>query len=129
MKKFLLSTLAISLILLLSEGIRNGYLLRTHWVEHFDAMGLVYPEDSINNLMWGVWIVGLALIMTYLSGKLSVMANAIIVWSIAYELTFVAMWNYEVLPLSVLPIAVPWSFLVILLMAKVADQIYGRHVT
>lgn len=127
MKKFILSTLALSVILLISEGVRNGYLLRHHWVEQFQSLGLVYPEELINNLWWGVWIVCIAVMMTFLSKKLSVLENASIVWLAMYPLAFIALWNYKVLAISVLPIAVPWSFAVMFIMAKVAHSVYAKH--
>jgi hypothetical protein len=48
----LLSTVWISI----SEFVRNEFLLKSFWREHYEKMGLEFPSEPINGAIWGIWV-------------------------------------------------------------------------
>lgn len=39
----------------LSEFVRNEFLVKSYWIEHYSAMGQVFPSAPVNGALWGVW--------------------------------------------------------------------------
>jgi hypothetical protein len=36
-----------------SEFARNEFLLKTHWVKHYENLGMIFPSSSVNGAVWG----------------------------------------------------------------------------
>lgn len=103
----LLSTLWISM----SEFLRNTFLLHNYWIEHYKKIGIPFPEDSINGAIWGIWSFCFAIIIFILSRKFSLTETTMLSWFIGFILMWLVIGNLSVLPLGILPIAIPLSLL------------------
>ena len=102
-----LSTLWISI----SEFVRNEFLLKSVWVNHYKNMGLIFPSDLVNGAMWGVWSLLFAIMIYIVSAKFSLWHTTLIAWFMGFVMMWLVLWNLDVLPLPLLVYAVPLSLL------------------
>ncbi len=103
----LLSTLWISI----SEFVRNTFLLHHHWVQHYQNLGILFPEQPINGAIWGIWSLCFAVSIYIFSRKFSLVQTALFAWFIGFVLMWLVIGNLGVLPFKILPIAIPLSLL------------------
>lgn len=92
-----------------SEFIRNTFFLHDHWVQHYEALGLFFPEEPINGAMWGTWALVYALTIFFLNKRFSLFETFAISWTYGFVMMWLVIGNLMVLPFSILPVAVPWS--------------------
>jgi hypothetical protein len=78
---------------------------------HFKAANLVLPNEPINNILWLIWGVIIAVMIFVISKKYKVLQTTFIVWIIVYVTHWIALWNFSVLPLDILWLAVPLTFI------------------
>lgn len=93
----------------LCEFVRNQFLLISQWQGHYRGMGLVFPSQPVNGMMWMVWSFLLAGTAYAISRRFGLWQTTFIAWVMAFVMMWVVVWNLSVLPLGTLPIAVPWS--------------------
>jgi hypothetical protein len=94
----------------LCEFVRNQFLLASQWQSHYQGMGLVFPARPVNGMMWMVWSFCTAAVVFAVSRRFGLWATTIIAWIAGYVMMWVVIWNLAVLPIGILPIAVPFSF-------------------
>jgi hypothetical protein len=94
----------------LCEFVRNQVLLAGQWKAHYAAMGLSFPSQPVNGMMWMVWSFLAAGVAFVISRRFSLWPTTLIIWVAGYMMMWVVIWNLSVLPLGILPIAVPFSF-------------------
>lgn len=112
MKKYsILAIFASTVWISVSEFFRNELLLKNKWTDHYDSMGLVFPSEPVNGLLWGLWSLLLAIFICALSKKHSFRETAIIAWFFAFVLMWIVIGNLGVLPVSILLLAIPLSIL------------------
>ncbi|MGD0280293.1 MAG: hypothetical protein ABSC11_13445 [Smithella sp.] len=95
----------------LSEFFRNGVLLKTYWVKHYQSLGMTFPSEPKNGMIWLAWGFLFALAIFLISRKFDLMLTALISWFMAFVLMWVAVFNLNVLPGAILIYAVPLSLL------------------
>ncbi len=78
---------------------------------HFKAANLVLPSEPVNNILWLIWGIIIAAMIFIISKKFKVLQTTFIVWVIVYVTHWIALWNFSVLPLNVLWLAVPLTFI------------------
>lgn len=103
----ILATIWISI----SEFVRNELLVKSYWTDHYEGLGLVFPSEPINGALWGLWSLLFALALWMLSKKFNLWQTAFIGWFMAFLMMWVVTWNMLVLPLGILPVAIPLSLL------------------
>lgn len=91
------------------EFIRNQVLLLDHWIGHYQGMGLQFPSEPVNGALWGVWALCSAVALLFLSRRFSLWEAVALGWLFCFVLMWLVIGNLGVLPMSVLPYAVPWS--------------------
>lgn len=94
-----------------SEFLRNELLFKSYWVEYYRAMGLTFPSEMINNAMWGVWSLCLAIAIYVISRKFGLLMTTLLSWWVGFVLMWLVIGNMGVLPFKLLYFAVPWSLL------------------
>ena len=95
----------------LSEVFRNSFLLHSHWIEHYQNLGQIFPEQPINGMVWGIWALVFATVMYFISQKFSFNASLILCWVIGFVMMWLVIGNLGVLPFSILLWAIPLSIL------------------
>ena len=94
----------------LCEFIRNQLMLSAQWQAHYRDMGLVFPAQPVNAMLWVVWSFLLAGMAFAISRRFGLWQTTFLAWVMAFVMMWVVIWNLSVLPVGILPIAVPFSF-------------------
>jgi hypothetical protein len=103
----LVSTIWISI----SEYVRNELLIKSSWENHYQSLGLAFPSDLINGMMWGIWSLLFAIAIYFISRRFTLLETTLLSWLMGFVLMWVVIWNLNVLPSGLLLIAVPLSLL------------------
>ena len=94
-----------------SEFFRNEILLKRYWVAHFELQGLTFPSRPVNGVMWMAWGFLYAIAIFSISRKFSLMQTTLLGWLTGFVLMWIVIWNLNVLPVVILPYAVPLSLI------------------
>lgn len=111
MKKTILPILLSTLWISLSEFVRNEFLLKSYWTEHYANLGLDFPDAPINGIVWGLWSLLFAIALMVLLRKFSLRKTTLLGWLMAFVMMWVVTGNLAVLPFGILYWAVPLSLL------------------
>ncbi|MFW5706699.1 MAG: hypothetical protein ACOC12_02155 [Bacteroidota bacterium] len=123
MKKNVLAVLLATLWMVFSEFVRNEWLLKPHWVSHYQNMGLVFPAEPINGMIWVLWSLCFALAIFFIGKKFSLVQTTFLAWFAGFVLMWLAIGNMGVLPFGILPYAIPLSLLEVFLAAFIIRKI------
>ena len=110
-KKTVLPILLTTIWISVSEFVRNEFILKTYWVEHYKKMGLVFPSENINGAFWGIWSLCFAIAIFIMTKKFTLFQTTLLSWFVGFVLMWIVLWNMSVLPTDILIFAIPLSFL------------------
>lgn len=110
-KKSILPVLAATAWISISEFVRNEFLFKSYWVDHYRSLGLVFPSNLVNGAVWGIWSLVFAAAVYIISRRFSLLETWVLSWVVAFILMWLVIWNLDVLPLQLLLFAVPLSLL------------------
>lgn len=111
MKKTILPILLATIWISVSEFVRNTFLLHEYWTEHYQKLGMIFPEEPINGAIWGIWSLCFAIAIYILSQKFSLLQTTLLSWFVGFSFMWIVTGNLGVLPYGILPIAIPLSVL------------------
>lgn len=111
----------------ISEFIRNSVLLRNYWIEHFDQLGIVFPENPINGAIWGVWSLSLAIGIFVIHKKSSLLHTILISWFLGFISMWLVIGNLGVLPYKILFIAIPLSLIEVSVAALIINKFSPKN--
>lgn len=94
---------------------------------HFKAANLVLPNESINNILWLIWGIIIAVMIFIVSKKFKVLQTTFIVWITVYVMHWIALWNFAVLPTNILWLAVPLTFINVLVGALISKYFHNKE--
>ena len=94
-----------------SEFFRNEVLLKSYWTDYYKSLGLVFPSEPKNGMIWMVWGFLFAWAIYLISRKFSLVQTALLAWLTGFVLMWIVTWNMNVLPPGILVYAVPLSLL------------------
>ena len=103
--------------------LRNEILLKGYWVEHYRELGLVFPSEPINGIVWLIWSLLFAVAIVVFSRKFSLINTALISWLTGFVLVEIVVGNMGVLPFHILIAAIPMSLVEVLVAAFLAKKI------
>lgn len=109
--KNVLAVLAAAAWISVSEFVRNQFLIKQLWVQHYQSMNLVFPDAPLNGAIWGVWALLFAISIFIMSRKFSLTETTMLSWLVAFVLMWVVIGNLGVLPKGLMLYAVPLSIL------------------
>lgn len=110
-KKTILPILLATIWISLSEFVRNIFLVHSYWIEHYQNLGLIFPEKPINGAVWGLWSLCFAIAIFIIAKKFSLLQTTILSWFVGFVFMWLVIANLGVLPFGILPIALPLSLL------------------
>ncbi len=110
-KKTVLPILIATIWISVSEFVRNSFLLHHFWTEHYETLGLTFPEQPINGAVWGIWSLCFAIAIYIFSKKYTLLQTAILSWFIGFVFMWLVVGNLGVLPFGILLFAIPLSLL------------------
>ncbi len=111
MKKTVLPILLATVWISISEFVRNEFIAKSYWTEHYEKLGLVFPAEPVNGAVWGLWSLLFAIAIFIISKKFSLLQTTFLSWFVGFVLMWIVAWNLNVLPVGILIIAVPLSLL------------------
>lgn len=92
-----------------SEFVRNEFLLKSYWSEHYTKLGLVFPSEPINGAVWGLWSLLFAVAVYVISKRYTLIQTTLLSWFVGFVFMWVVIGNLGVLPYRLLVFAVPLS--------------------
>ena len=108
-KKTLLPILLATIWISISEFARNQFWLISYWTEKYSNMGMVFPAETINGAVWGIWAFVFAVLIFILSKKYSLFQTTLITWVAGFVMMWLVIGNMDVLPFRILYFTVPLS--------------------
>lgn len=116
-----------------SEFVRNEWLLKSFWLEHYDQMNLVFPSAPINGLVWGIWGFSFAAFIFLLSKKYSLLQTTLLAWFASFFMMWLAIWNLNVLPRGMLwfsaPLSLVEAFVGAWIIVRMSSKMDGKRKT
>jgi len=109
--KILISIFLAAIWILMSEFVRNEFVLKQFWITHYIKLGLEFPSKPINGFVWGVWSLLFAIVIYIISKKFTFLNTILFSWFVGFILMWLVIWNLGVLPFEILLFAVPLSIL------------------
>ncbi len=103
----MLATIWISI----SEFVRNEFIVKSFWTNHYQALGLTFPSEPVNGAVWGIWSLLFAIVIFIISKKFTLIQTTLISWFVGFVLMWVVLGNLGVLPYGLLPYAIPLSLI------------------
>jgi hypothetical protein len=94
-----------------SEFFRNSVLLKQYWIAHYQSLGMTFPSEPVNGMMWIAWGFLFSVAIFWISRKFSLLHTTLISWFMGFVLMWFVAWNLQVLPVALLVYAVPLSLL------------------
>lgn len=111
MKKAIVPVLLATVWISISEFVRNEFVLKSYWIEHYQKLGLNFPSEPANGAVWGVWSLCFAIAIYLIAKKFSLIETTFLAWWVGFVLMWLVIGNLNVLPYGILPVAVPLSVL------------------
>lgn len=122
-KKTILPILIATIWISISEFVRNEFLLKSYWTDHYESMRLIFPSKPINGAIWGLWSLCFAISIYIIAQKFTLLQTTFIAWFVGFVFIWLVIGNMNVLPFGILPFAIPLSiieaFLASLIIKKV----------
>lgn len=110
-KRTVLPILLATSWIIMSEFVRNTFLLHNYWTELYQKLGITFPELPINGSVWGIWSLCFATAIFIFSKKYTMVQTTFLSWFVAFVFMWLVIGNLGVLPFGILPIAIPLSLL------------------
>jgi len=121
--KSILAILAATVWISISEFVRNEFLLKNYWIDHYQNLGLTFPSEPINGAVWGLWSFLFAIGIYIINRKFNLLSTTLIAWFVGFVLMWVVTWNMMVFPLVILSFAIPLSLLEAYLATFIIEKI------
>jgi len=107
----------------LSEFVRNQFILKAYWTEHYEKLGLVFPDKPINGALWGIWSLLFAISVFIIAKKFTLIQTTLLAWFTGFVFMWVVIGNLGVLPFGLLYFAIPLSILEAFLAALIIKKL------
>lgn len=111
LKKTILPVLVTTIWISISEFVRNEYIVKTYWTDHYMNLGLQFPSEPINGAVWGIWSLLFAIAIFIFSKKFTLLQTTLLAWLAGFIMMWVVIGNLNVLPYGLLPYAIPLSLI------------------
>ena len=126
LKKAALPILLSAAWISLSEFIRNEFLFKSYWTDHYQKLGLMFPSEPANGAVWGLWSLLFSSAIFIISRQYSLVKTSLIAWFFGFVLMWIVIWNLNVLPVKILYAAVPLSLFETFLAAWIIKKFSER---
>jgi len=122
-KKTILPILIATIWISISEFVRNEFLLKTYWTDHYENMGLIFPSEPINGAIWGLWSLCFAISIYIIAKKFTLIQTTFIAWFFGFVFMWLVIGNLNILPFGILPFAIPLSILEAFLASLIVKKV------
>jgi hypothetical protein len=94
-----------------SEFLRNEIILKNQWGNHYNSLGIIFPSEPFNVVIWVIWGILFSTSIYIISRKFNIIQTSFISWFMGFVLMWLVTWNLRVLPISIFIFAIPLSLL------------------
>lgn len=122
-RRHALAIAAAGLWINLSEFLRNELLLKSYWLDHYQKLGMGFPSEPVNGLLWVLWGFVLAAVVHAVCRRFGLWESIVICWATGFLLMWIVIWNLNVLPAGLLFYALPLSLLEVAVAAIICRRI------
>lgn len=119
LKKTIVPIIIATIWIIISEFARNQFLLKYFWSEHYQRLGLIFPSEPANGILWVLWSFLFAIAIFIMLKKFTVIQTTLLAWFTGFAMMWVVIKNLGVLPRGILFLAVPLSLLEALIAAVI----------
>ena len=130
LKKTILPIMAAGLWINISETVRWEFLIKSYWIEHYKSLGLTFPLELTNNLIWMTWGFMYAIVVFIISKKFNLFQTTLLSWFIVFIMLWLVLWNINVLPVDILwyniPLCLFEAFIAALICKKLSPNIESK---
>lgn len=123
MKEKIFSVVAAGVWIVVSEFVRNEFLFKSYWVDHYNSIGLKFETLPLNGILWLVWSFAMAYLIFRLLQKFSFSEAVFLAWLAGFVMMWITIYNMQVLPVRILIVAVPLSLLEVLVAGVIIRKI------
>ncbi len=123
LRKTVLPILLATIWISISEFVRNEFLFKSYWTDHYEGMGLTFPSEPINGAIWGLWSLFFAIAIFIISKKFLLWQTTFLSWFVGFVLMWVVIGNMRVFPFKILYFAFPLSILETFLATLIITQL------
>lgn len=127
LKRIILPVLLATTWISISEFVRNEFLLKDYWIDHYHSLGMTFPSAPGNGAVWGIWSLVFAGVIFIISKKFSLIETTIISWTVGFVMMWLVIGNLNVLPYGILLYAIPLSILEALLASFIVHKLKLTH--
>ena len=99
----------------ISEFVRNSFLVHSQWINHFQNLGLIFPEQPINGAIWGIWSLVFSIFLYIIYKRFNFFETISIGWVVGFLMMWLVLGNLNVLPINILIYAVPLSIIEVII--------------
>jgi hypothetical protein len=111
MRKTVLPLLLSTIWISVSEFVRNEFIVKSYWIEHYEKLGITFPSEPVNGAFWGIWSLFYAISIFIVSKKFNLIQTTFLSWFFGFVLMWIVVWNMGVFPPSILVFALPLSLI------------------
>lgn len=111
LKNIVLPIFIATIWITISEFVRNELFLKSYWTNHYANLGVIFPSEPFNGLIWSLWSLCFAIFIFFISKKYSLIQTTLLSWFAGFVLMWIVIWNMGVFPLNILPFTIPLSLL------------------
>lgn len=122
-KKAVLPVLLATIWISVSEFVRNEFVLKSYWVNHYENLGLVFPSEPVNGAMWAVWSLLFAVAIYIIAKKFTLIHTTLLSWFVGFVSMWIVIGNLGVLPFGLLWFAVPLSLFEAFIASLIAKKL------
>lgn len=94
---------------------------------YFKSNNFLLPNESLNNILWLVWGVIIAVMIFIISKRYKVLQTTFIIWITVYVMHWIALWNMAVLPIKILFLAIPLTFINVLVGVLISKHFHNKE--
>jgi hypothetical protein len=123
LKKTVLPIILTGIWINISEIVRWELVIKSHWVNHYQSMNLVFPTEPVNGIIWLIWGFLFAIIVFILSKKFNLLQTTLFSWFVVFVMLWVVLWNINILPRVILWIVVPLSLMEAFISALICKRL------
>ena len=125
LKQTVLPILLATIWISISEFVRNEFLFKSYWTDHYQTLGLEFPSEPINGAVWGIWSLCFAIAVFIIAKKFTLLQTTLLSWFVGFVLMWISSGNMGVLPFGILPFSIPLSFLEAFLASLIVKKFSG----
>ncbi len=122
-KKAIWHILIISLWINIAETLRWLLYSKAYFLEVYQSLNLVLPFGPIYLILWLIWGILLSTIIYIISKKYTLLQTTVMIWIMAFLMVWITLFNLNVLPLSMLWLVIPLSFIDILVGVLISNYL------